>query len=158
MHKMFKPLTLGVVLAGLLTGGTAVAQDDAKIDFEKDIWPFVKTGCVECHRPPYEDPRRPGRVKKPKGDLVITNKEAFLKGSVDDDEVRAVIVPGKPDESSFLQRTLLPLYDDEHMPPPDSETVPAEGEWTDEQKALFKKWLEAGADFGDWTEDPEYKE
>ena len=71
-----------------------------------------------------------------------------MKGAVEDDEVRPVIVAGKPLDSTFYTRTLLPMDDDEHMPPEGK----AE-EWTDEQKELFKAWIAQGADFGEWTED-----
>ena len=125
------------------------AQDAEKIDFEKQIWPFVKESCVKCHKPPYEDER--GRKRKPKAGLVVTNKEGLLKGGeLTEEEGIETIVAGKPEESSFLQRTLLPLDHDDHMPPEDK----AE-QWTDAQKKLFEEWIKQGADFGEWTDDPE---
>ena len=132
--------------AGALIAGSASAQDD-KIDFGKQIYPLIENSCKKCHRPSYEDER--GRVRRPKSGLVITDTESLSKGAEEDDEIRKVIVPGKPDDSPFYTRTLLPLDDDEHMPPEDK----AE-QWTDEQKELFKNWIAAGADFGDWTADP----
>ncbi len=134
-----------------MTAGSAAAEDKAegaataeKIDFEKQIWPFVKASCVKCHKPPYIDER--GRKRKPKSDMVISNKKDFMKGG----EGGVVIVAGKPDDSEFLQRTLLPLSHDDHQPPEGKAP-----EWTDEQKTLFAKWITEGADFGAWERDPE---
>jgi hypothetical protein len=42
-------------------------------------------------------------------------------------------------------RVILGLSDDDHMPPEDKAD-----QLTDEQKELLKKWIAAGADFGDW--------
>lgn len=125
-----------------ITAGSAAAEE--KIDFEKTIWPFVKNSCVKCHKPPYIDER--GRKRKPKAGMVITNKKDFMKGG----EEGAVIVPGKPDESEFLQRTLLPLDNDDHQPPEGKAD-----QWTDAQKELFAKWIKEGADFGAWERDAE---
>ncbi len=140
MHKDIKTSLFGAA-AVLLAAGTT-AQGEEKIDFATQIYPFVKSGCVRCHSPTYKDER--GRARRPKADLVITNKESFLKGG----ESGPVIVPGKPDESEFLHRTLLPLEDDDHQPPEGKAP-----QWTAAEKKLFEKWIAAGADFGDWTED-----
>lgn len=131
------------VFAGLL-GAAASGQAQDKVNFEKDIWPFVKASCVECHKPPFTDER--GRKRKPKADLVVTNKEGLMKGGEDG----AVIVAGDPVKSAFLQRTLLPIDHEDHMPPEGKAD-----QWTDAQKALFEKWIKEGADFGTWTADPE---
>jgi len=140
MHKS-KSIQILIGATGMLSMGVGLAQE--KIDFEKQVYPFVKTGCVKCHQPPVTEN---GRTKKPKADLIVTSKEAFLKGG----ESGEVIVAGKPLDSPFYTRTLLPLCDDEHMPPEGK----AE-QWTDEQKEIFKKWIEQGADFGAWAGDPD---
>lgn len=115
---------------------------DEKIDFAKQIYPFIKDSCSRCHRPAYKEGNR---TKKPKADMVVTTKEGLLKGG----EKGVVIVAGKPDESPFLQRTLLPLDHDEHEPP-----LGKAPQWTTAEKELFRKWITQGADFGTWTEDP----
>jgi hypothetical protein len=130
-----------IAIAGF---GVASAANAEGPDFEKEIWPFVKNSCVSCHTPEHKDER--GRTRRPKGDLVITNKEAFMKGG----EGGAVIVAGKPEESPFLSRTKLPLDHDDHMPPEGKAD-----QWTDEQKALFEAWVKAGANFGTWVRDAE---
>ncbi|MFT5466808.1 MAG: hypothetical protein ACI8UO_001908 [Verrucomicrobiales bacterium] len=149
MHSIRYSLALAAVGA-LFATGSATAQDE-KIDFEKQIYPLIEESCKKCHRPAYEDER--GRLRRPKAGLVVTNKEALLKGAEEDGEVRPVLAPGKPDDSSFYTRTLLELEDDEHMPPEDKAP-----QWTDEQKGLFAAWIKAGADFGDWAGDPKPNE
>ncbi|MCB1090530.1 MAG: hypothetical protein KDL87_03295 [Verrucomicrobiae bacterium] len=130
-----------IAIAGF---GVASAANAEGPDFEKEIWPFVKNSCVQCHQPEHRDER--GRTRRPKGDLVITNKADFLKGGEDG----PVIVAGKPEESSFLSRTKLDMSHDDHMPPEGKAD-----EWTAEQKAAFEAWIKAGADFGKWERDPE---
>lgn len=130
-----------IAIAGFGIAASAQAEGP---DFEKEIWPFVKNSCVKCHQPEHKDER--GRTRRPKGDLVVTNKEALMKGGEDG----AVIVAGKPEDSPFLQMALLPLDHDDHMPPEGKAD-----QWTDEQKKLFEEWIKAGADFGAWERDPE---
>lgn len=143
IHYPMRYVVAMSVFAGLL-GAAEGGLAQEKVKFSEQIWPFVKASCVECHKPPFTDER--GRKRKPKADLVVTNKEGLLKGGADG----AVIVAGDPVKSSFLQRTLLPIDHDEHMPP-QGKAEP----WTDEQKKLFEQWVKEGADFGDWTNDPE---
>lgn len=133
--------TLIAALFGLLIPASSKAEE---IDFGKQIYPFVKSGCVKCHMPPYEDER--GRTRKPKGGYILSSKEEIMKAEGEDGD--KFIVPGKPDESRMLQVTLLPIDDDMHFPPEGKAP-----QWTDAEKELFAKWIEEGANFGDWTED-----
>jgi len=124
-------------------------QAEEKIDFEEQVYPFIKSGCVVCHRPPYEDER--GRTRKPKNDMILSTKEGLMaEYELDSDETKPIIVPGEPDESRMLQVTKLPINDDLHFPPEGKAP-----QWTEAEKELFAKWIEQGADFGDWEEDPE---
>jgi mono/diheme cytochrome c family protein len=81
--------------------------------------------CLECHT---ED--------KAKGDLILTNRDAMLKGG----EGGASLKPGSPDESPLLKRVKLAPEDDDHMPPKKS----GEPLTTEEIDALAK-WIAAGA-------------
>lgn len=128
--------------------GTAVSRADDKINFEKQIYPMIKASCNDCHRPVHENPERPGRKVKPKGGHVFTNKADLMAGETEDG--KKFIVPGKPLESRMLIVTQLALEDDDHYPPEGKAP-----QWTDAEKALFAKWIEQGADFGAWTEDPD---
>jgi hypothetical protein len=143
---MRKTILLAAVCGLFLPVLSATAQD--KINFEKQIYPFIKSGCSKCHRPEHENPDRPGRKVKPKGGYVLTSKEGIL--AAEGEEGGKFVVPGKPDESLMLTVVKLPLDDENHYPP--------EGDapqWTDAEKELFAKWIAEGADFGTWTADPE---
>jgi Planctomycete cytochrome C len=144
--KSMRNSLLSLTLLGMLSPFVGTQAQD-KIDFYKQVYPFVKSGCVKCHAPEYTDEN--GRTKRPKADLVVTSPEAFMKGG----ESGPVLVPGKPEESEFLRRTLLPLEDDDHQP--------AEGkapQWTDAEKELFAKWITEGANFGEWKGDDKPQE
>ncbi len=143
-----------LTLAGLFIATPVVAQD--KIDFATQIYPIIKGSCSKCHQPEHKDPRRPTRTKKPKGGLVVTSKEGLLKGgSTQQDgekgvnDATAAVEPGKPDKSELVVRIELPISDDDHQPPEgDAPQV------TEAELKLLKKWIEEGAEFGDWKEDP----
>ena len=136
-----------LALTCLAMPGISLKAED--IDFATQIYPFVKSGCVTCHSPPYEDER--GRTRKPKADIILATKEGILN-SVDENDEK-ILVPGKPDESRMLEVTKLPLSADMHFPPEGKAP-----QWTDAEKDLFAKGIAAGADFGDWTEDPAPRE
>ena len=143
---MQKSKRLLALLCLAIPGISLKAED---IDFATQIYPFIKSGCVTCHSPPYEDER--GRTRKPKADIILATKEGILN-SVDENDEK-ILVPGKPYESRMLEVTKLPLSDDMHFPPEGKAP-----QWTDAEKDLFAKWIAAGADFGDWTEDPAPRE
>ena len=137
---MTRKLTF-LAIAAAAFSGTAVADD--KVDFEKQILPLLEERCMKCHREPYEDSR--GRTKKPKGGLRLDTAEDMMAFKNDDGE--ANIVPGKPDESTFVKLIMLPEDDDDVMPP--------EGKadhLSDEEVALVKKWITEGPTFGEWKQ------
>jgi hypothetical protein len=141
-----RKIILMAAVCGLFLPVLASAQD--KINFEKQIYPFIKSGCVKCHRPEHENPDRPGRKIKPKGGYVFTNPEGISAAANEDG--KKFIVAGKPEESRMHEVTVLPIDDENHYPP--------EGDapqWTDAEKELFAKWITEGADFGGWKGDPD---
>jgi len=141
--------TSKILIALLCLAMPGITLKAEEIDFATQIYPFVKSGCVTCHSPPYEDER--GRTRKPKADIILATKEGILN-SVDENDEK-ILVPGKPEESRMLEVTKLPLSDDMHFPPEGKAP-----QWTDAEKALFARWIAGGADFGDWTEDPSPRE
>tara|TARA_R110002096_G_scaffold44229_13_gene118974 strand:+ start:1653 stop:2135 length:483 start_codon:yes stop_codon:yes gene_type:complete len=151
-----RKITLIAAFFGLavpVTGLQAIEKEEP-VDFEKQIYPLIQESCLECHRPPFEDER--GRTRKPKSGLVVANKAGLEAGAehendAGEDEMVPVIVAGKPEESSFYTLTMLPLSDDDHMPPEDKAT-----QLTDDEKELLKRWIAEGADYGDWVEDTEW--
>ncbi|MCB1226743.1 MAG: hypothetical protein KDK99_13090 [Verrucomicrobiales bacterium] len=92
--------------------------------FQAVILPLLEEKCTKCHN-----------ADKDKGDLRLDNYEVVMKGG----ETEGNIVPGDPDKSLSMIRLLLPEDDDEHMPP---EGKP---QFTDEDIALFRWWIENGA-------------
>lgn len=142
---MRKTILLAAICGLALPFPSVSAQD--KINFEKQIYPFVTSGCKQCHRPEHENPERPGRMVKPKAGLVFTNPEGLM-GETSDGE--KLISPGKPDESVMLAVTKLPIDSDGHQPPEGKAP-----QWTEAEKELFAKWIAEGADFGGWEGDPD---
>jgi hypothetical protein len=116
---------------------------DDKVDFEKQILPIFKTSCFKCHEKEHTD--ETGKLKKPKGGLVLSTAEGIKKGGKEDKE--KCLVAGKGAESTIYTALGLPESDDKAMPP--------EGKGDRVSKAnqdLIKKWIDEGANFGSWTE------
>jgi len=131
-------LTLAA-LAAAFAINTASAQD-AGVDFEKQIFPILKTKCFKCHVKEHEDN---GKIKKPKGGLRLDSAATITKGGKEYPDEN--VVAGKPDASWLLKTMSLPESDEMAMPP--------EGKGdrvTAEEQALVKKWIESGASFGAW--------
>lgn len=90
------------------------------------VQPLFQARCYSCHG-----------TRKQKGKLRLDEQEYILKGG----EEGKAIVAGKPEESEMIQRLLLPLEDDDHMPPQKKTQL------TKEQVSLLKWWVSSGADF-----------
>lgn len=112
-----------IVLAGSFS--MLVAQE-AKVDFVRQVAPILIQRCVECHG-----------AKEQEGELRLDRREyVFVDGKQDE----WVVHPGKPDDSEFLRRVLLPASDDDVMP--------AEGEpLRKEQIDVLRQWIAEGADW-----------
>ena len=124
----------GIILI-VLFGWYGTVQATEKVDFGKDIWPILESRCIQCHKAPYKNKR--GRTKKPKAGLRLDSPEHIMKGSKEG----AVVVPGKPEESSLYTLVILPADD--------LDIMPQEGDpLTKEQTELIKNWIEQGAKFG----------
>ncbi|HSJ02923.1 MAG: c-type cytochrome domain-containing protein [Verrucomicrobium sp.] len=142
---MKKPSIL--LLAALSLGGyTLLAQTPAapagdKVDFEKQIFPIFKEKCLKCHESEHTDAT--GKLKKPKGGLIMDSIAGLKKGGKESAE--KTLIAGNGAESSLYKVTTLPSSDDMAMPP-EGKGDPL----TDAEKALLKKWIDGGADFGTW--------
>ena len=108
-----------------------------EVNFEKEVLPFLTEKCLNCHKAPYEDE---GRKKEPKADLRMDAAWAILKGS----ENGPVLTPGDSAKSYMYEVVTLPEDDDMFMPTKGDPLTKAE-------MALFKKWIDEGADFGGWV-------
>lgn len=105
---------------------TPPAISPQSIVFQDIVQPVLKTKCQGCHRP-----------GKKKGGLDLSSPESILAGG----ENGSVLIPGRPDESPLLQKILLPLHDDDHMPPAGKPQLSAN------ELALLRWWIAQGADF-----------
>ena len=93
-----------------------------KVDFARDVRPILSNVCFKCHGP---------AVQKAK--LRLDTRDGATKSGA--------IVPGKPGESTLLERVCEPA-DEGRMPPVDS------GErLTPAQVAKLKAWIEQGAEY-----------
>ncbi len=131
-----------MVLSGCLLSAQG---EDGKVNFEKDVYPFLENSCVDCHKAPYTKPGR-SRPTKPKAGLRLDAAFGYVAGTEDG----AVVVPGDPEKSPLLQLTMLDPDHDDFMPPKGDVL-------TDEQKKVLEKWIQEGADFGGWKGNEEGK-
>lgn len=120
------PLHGKATASGPQSAPTVPTAPAAGSEFATKVLPLLTERCGKCHNP-----------DKQKGDLVLTTKDGILAGG----ENGAVLVAGKPDDSTMLTNLLLPLTDDAHMPP-EGKPQP-----TPEEIALLRAWIAAGAKF-----------
>ncbi|MDA7524282.1 hypothetical protein OAF81_01230 [bacterium] len=102
---------------------TKVASKESGV-FGEFILPILKERCADCHG---ED--------KQKAKLRLDSLAATLKGA----DGEAIVVSGKPDESSLYARVILPADHDDRMPPKGDLLSKA-------QTDLIKLWITSGAE------------
>ena len=90
------------------------------------VQPLFRSKCYSCHG-----------TRKQKGKLRLDSPELILKGG----ESGGAVKPGKAEESEMIERLLLPLDDDDHMPPKGKPQL------TKEQVEILRWWVSTGADF-----------
>jgi len=100
--------------------------------YQDFIQPILEKKCLSCHN-----------SRKKKGELLLDTPEHILQGGKDG----PVLVAGKPGESPLLQRPLLPMHHDDHMPPAGKPQL------TPDELILLRWWVEQGADFQKKLED-----
>lgn len=93
--------------------------------FEKQIRPLLVEKCYSCHS---------AAQKKSKGDLTLDTEAGWLKGG----EHGPAILPGKPDQSPFIQA--IRYTGDLRMPPKSHG-----GKLSDKQIVLLENWVRDGA-------------
>ncbi len=114
-----------VVLSVLLAPLGAVG---APLTFNRDVRPILADACFHCHGP--------DSVTR-KADLRLDTEAGFFGK----DGAEAVVVPGKPEESSLYGRLIADSPDD-IMPPPDSHK-----ELKPEQIEIVRRWIVEGAEW-----------
>jgi len=88
------------------------------------VQPLLQNRCYSCHG-----------AEKQKGKLRMDNISFMLKGGEDG----ASLVPGRANESELIKRMLLPISNDDHMPPKEKPQLSAE------EIALLQWWINEGA-------------
>ena len=101
-----------------------IANVQEAIVYQDIVQPVLSVHCTQCHN-----------ATKKKGDLRMDSFEYLAKGG----ENGPIFVAGKSEESEMLKRCLLPLDDDEHMPPKGTPQL------SDNQIALLAWWINQGA-------------
>jgi hypothetical protein len=92
--------------------------------FAEVVQPILRQRCSMCHGP-----------EKQKAALRVDSLAALLKGGKDG----PVLLPGKAKDSRLIQRLLLPLSDEDHMPP-EGKPQPTPAEIT-----LLEWWIDSSA-------------
>jgi len=128
------------VVPSLILAALSAVTAQAKVDFEKQVLPFIQKRCIECHDAPKVVD---GKTKKPKAELRLDSPAEIMKGS----ENGPVLKPKESGKSSLYEVVTLPKDDDMHMPPKGDPLSAAE-------IALLKTWIDEGADFGNWGKAP----
>ena len=106
-----------------------LSAEDRRVDYNRDIRPLLSNTCYKCHGPD-EAERKAG--------LRLDLKDEAFKTL---ESGTAALVSGKLDESE-LYRRLVTADESEKMPPKSSGKT-----LTAEQIALFKAWIEQGAEW-----------
>ena len=115
--KLISQLALATVW--LLTGSLAVADQDSKIVFEKQIRPILKQHCFHCH----------GEEKEVSAGLDLRLRRFLAQGG----DSGAAIIPGDP-ENSLLIEVLR-----SGQMPEGKDKLP------DQEIDLIAKWIQQGA-------------
>ena len=102
-----------------------VALEDAEV-FQHVVMPIFEAKCISCHK-----------EGKTKGELRMDDLNALKKGG----ESGPFLIPGDPENSTFLQKIHLPLENEEHMPPKNKTQL------TEEEIELLRVWVASGASF-----------
>ena len=111
-------------------GNKNLVQPRAEIDFQKQpvstavIQPILSRYCVRCHG-----------TSKSKGGLKLNTIENLMKGG----DSGPAIVSGNSVQSLLIKRVLLPLDDDDHMPP-EGKSQPSY-----DDLLLLQWWVDVGA-------------
>ena len=113
----------------LCLGLPLAAQAAQKVDFHRDVRPFLSETCFYCHG---QDPNHR------KAGLRLDAREPALQPA---ESGEVAIVPGDPKKSALLER-IVSSDRDELMPPPNSHR-----KLTEAQKETLKRWIAEGAEY-----------
>ncbi|QHT71684.1 hypothetical protein GXP67_35965 [Rhodocytophaga rosea] len=94
--------------------------------FNDLVVPVLNKKCMSCHN-----------ENKSKGDLIMTSYAYLLKGGKGE---HPTLVPGSAEKSEMHKRVLLPVDDDDRMPPKGKPSL------TKQEVDLIAWWIDHGAD------------
>jgi uncharacterized membrane protein len=94
--------------------------------YQNVVQPILQTRCLGCHN-----------SSKQKGGLRMDEISGLVKGGKNG----KVFQPGNAGASEMVRRLLLPVTDDDHMPPPEKPQP------TENQLTLLQWWINTGASF-----------
>lgn len=104
--------------------GVQLSVGQEPILYNRDVRPILSNNCFACHGP--DSAAR-------KGDLRLDQRDAAIAS--------AALVPGKPDESSLIER-IFSSDPKTVMPPPMAHKT-----LKPEEKEVLKKWIAQGAEY-----------
>ena len=115
---------------------TVVSADEG-INFNRDIRPILSDRCFQCHGPNEKDRKRHLRLDQSEGE------EGAYRTYRDSTAIKPKDLKG-----SELWYRITTKDPDDAMPPADAHKTPL----SDEEKSLFRLWIEEGAEFqGFWA-------
>lgn len=121
-----KTVVAAVAAPAAPTAPTApAAADPEKAIYETLIHPIFAAKCIGCHG-----------EEKSKGKLKMHTFAELMKNG---DSGEATVVAGKAGDSLIIKRALLPLEEDEHMPPSNKDQL------SEKELAILKWWIDGGA-------------
>ncbi len=103
-----------------------IANVQEAVAYSEVIKPILQTKCYSCHN-----------ANKKKGGLRMDDSLLLMKGGKDG----KIIETGNAAESEMIKRLLLPVDNDDHMPPREKPQL------TEQQIALLHWWIDNNNDF-----------
>ncbi len=103
-----------------------VANMQEALLYHEVVQPILESNCYGCHGP-----------NKQKSKLRLDDPDFIMKGGKNG----TIIFAGNVDKSKMIERLLLPLSDEDHMPPKEKPQL------SKNDIEVLKWWVENGADF-----------
>ncbi len=125
---MNRSRALSVFGLGFYCFTIALSPSLGGVDFGRDVLPIFSEKCFHCHGPD---------EKERKGGLRLDTSA----GATSDLGGYAAVVPGKPDQSTLIER-IEHSDPDEVMPPPSSELA-----LSADEKSILREWISSGAEY-----------
>lgn len=129
-------MRLVVITTAVLAGLGTLRGQDRPLAFERDVLPTLEARCFSCH----QGIDKRGRTRRPKAGLRLDGRGWIERGSNDGKVLR----PGQAEQSLLYTVTVLPEDHEDRMPAKGKPLTEAETE-------ALRRWIDAGADFGDWV-------